>query len=119
MTLNKLPCNEKGLGIVHKDKNMVEERRFGIFRISKSLIWQNPGMVAEHLFSKMVITRCECRLGPQMVYFEYEAISDLFDPVPEGEFILLYDVEICKDGGNITVTVRKVCRTLHQPGSGR
>lgn len=69
--------------------------RIGKFRISRELILDRPDIALE-IMSKVIVTRCELMFHSD--YFEYTAVSPIFDVVPVGfmahEYSINYNPEI-------------------------
>lgn len=78
------------------------ERRYGRFYLSLGLIAQSP-IVAQSIMGKVIVIKADMPLNQEEV--QYTAISDMFDPLKEGQVIPEYTFEMHKDEkGKITVT---------------
>jgi hypothetical protein len=65
--------------------------RIGKFELNEDLVVHNPEL-AKPVFAKCVIVDCVRRFDTQK--FEYMALSDEFDDVPEGAMAPWYDWKI-------------------------
>jgi len=65
--------------------------RIGIFRIGRKLIEDNEAIVRA-IMSRVIVVRCEHMYALDV--FEYMAISNDFDEVPQGEIVPKYQILI-------------------------
>lgn len=93
-----------------------KERRWGRFRISLTMLEEAPEQVIGLVFGSMRITRAATVVYDQSV--RYEAVSPLFDPVPENYSCPWYELKLSeeRDGaGNpvgYTLSVEKTDRVI-------
>jgi len=83
--------------VIEQSRSHILNRR-GTFDIARELVESNPELLMEHIFSKIVVLRCEFCYSKNA--FEYHACSNEFDEVPEGEEIPRYFVEFTRDEDN-------------------
>jgi hypothetical protein len=70
-------------------------RRFGKFVISRKLLIAEPELMQMILATTIVV---ECRCDYAMGCFEYTAMSEHFDEVPNGHEIEFYGIEFSVEG---------------------
>lgn len=84
---------------------MNTSRNIGRFTVSGALC-RGSFLELRALFAQVIVTRCEHMFWNDT--FEYYAISDLFEPVPEGTMIPHYEITFHTQGGVTSVTAKKV-----------
>ena len=79
--------------------------RPGKFSISQEALTDAPEVV-QAVMGECIITRCEHRF--QNGTFEYEAYSNHFDVVAEGEVAPTYDIQASTDGSDTALAFVRV-----------
>ncbi len=80
---------------------MINDNRYGKFRISIKLMEENPIIVMRIIMSNFLVTRAECIYGLGVI--QYEAYSPLFRKIEVGERPPLYVIGFDEEE-NISVT---------------
>lgn len=70
------------------------ERRYGRFYLSLGLIAQNPNAVMA-IMGKVIVIKADMQQKHEEI--QYTAISDMFEPIDEGQKIPEYVFEMHKD----------------------